>query len=128
VREGYMPTPKKHFKTIDEYIKTFPEDLQRILERLRQTIRKAAPETVETISYDMPTFKLDGKFLVSFAAWKNHIGLYPIPSGTAAFKKEVLPYKGAKSTVRFPIEKPIPHDLVKRIVLFRVKETGEKRK
>lgn len=122
-----MPTPKKHFKTIDAYIKTFPEDVQLTLERLRQTIRKAAPEGVETISYDMPTFKLDGKFLVSFAAWKSHIGLYPIPAGTVAFQKEVKPYRGAKSTVRFPLEKPIPHDLVKKIVLFRVKETHAKK-
>jgi uncharacterized protein YdhG (YjbR/CyaY superfamily) len=117
-----MPAHKKQFKTIDEYVRTFPEDVQRILEKLRQTIRKAAPEAVETISYHMPTFKLDGKFLVSFAAWKNHIGLYPIPSGTEAFKKEVAPYKGAKSTARFPIEKPMPYDLVRTIVRYRMKE------
>ena len=123
-----MLAQKKQFTKIDDYVKTFPKDVQKILERLRQTIRKAAPEAVESISYQMPTFKLDGKFLVSFAAWKNHIGLYPIPSGTAAFKKEVAPYKGAKSTVRFPMEKPIPYDLVKKIVLFRMKENQEKKK
>lgn len=123
-----MLAHKRKFKTIGEYVRTFPEDVQAILERLRQTIQKAAPEAVETISYDMPTFKLDGKFLVSFAAWKSHIGLYPIPSGTAAFKKEVTPYKGAKSTVRFPIEEPIPYDLVKKIVLLRMKENQSKKK
>lgn len=122
-----MPTPKKHFKTIDAYIKAFPEDVQLTLQRLRQTIRTAAPEAVETISYDMPTFKLGGKFLVSFAAWKSHIGLYPIPAGTVAFQKEVSPYRGAKSTVRFPLEKPLPHALVKKIVLFRVKENHAKK-
>ena len=122
-----MPAQKRKFKTIDEYVRTFPKDVQGVLERLRQTIRKTAPQAVETISYDMPTFRLDGKFLVSFAAWKSHIGLYPIPSGTAAFQKEVSPYRGAKSTVRFPLEKPIPHDLVKKIVLFRMRETHEKK-
>lgn len=120
-----MPKAKKHFTTIDAYIKTFPTDVQQTLERLRQTIRKAAPRAIETISYDMPTFKLDGKFLISFAAWKSHIGLYPIPSGTVAFQREVAPFRGAKSTVRFPLEKPIPHDLVKSIVLYRMKENHE---
>lgn len=122
-----MPAQKRKCKTIDEYVRTFPKDVQGVLERLRQTIRKTAPQAVETISYDMPTFKLDGKFLVSFAAWKSHIGLYPIPSGTAAFQKEVSPYRGAKSTVRFPLEKPIPHDLVEKLVLFRMRETHEKK-
>ena len=121
-----MPAQKRKFKTIDEYVRTFPKDVQRVLERPRQTVRKAAPEATETISYDMPTFKLDGKFLVSFAAWKSHIGLYPIPSGTVAFQKKVSAYRGAKSTVRFPLEKPIPHELVKRLVLFRIKENHEK--
>src|ERR1700704_6046319 len=96
---------KKQFRTIDEYIETFPKDVQPILEKIRQTIRKAAPEAVETISYQMPTFKLNGKNLVYFAAWKNHIGFYAMPSGTEAFKKELSPYQGAKGSVRFPIEK-----------------------
>ncbi len=123
-----MPTPKRKLTTIDQYVKTFPADVQTILERIRQTIRKAAPEAVEAISYDMPTFKLNGKFLVSFAVWKNHIGLYPIPSGTEAFQKEVALYRRAKSTVRFPIERPIPYDLVKKIVLFRMKQNQENEK
>ena len=107
---------------MDEYIKTFPKDVQSILEKMRQTIREAAPEAVETISYQMPTFKLNGKNLVHFAAWKNHIGFYPTSSGTEAFKKELSRYKAAKGSVQFPIEKPIPYDLVKKIVIFRMKE------
>ena len=123
-----MLTHRKRFKTIDEYIKAFPADVQRVLEQIRQTIRRAAPEAVGTISYQMPTFKLSGKFLVSFAAWKNHIGFYPIPSGTEAFKKELAPYKGAKSTARFPTGKPIPYALVRKIVIFRMKEEQERKK
>ncbi len=121
-----MTTPKKQFKTVDQYIKTFPKDVQRILEKMRQIIREAAPEAVEAISYQMPTFKLNGKYLVYFAAWKNHIGFYPIPSGIEAFKKELSPYKVAKGSVQFPIEKPIPYDLVRKIVIFRMKENQEK--
>jgi uncharacterized protein YdhG (YjbR/CyaY superfamily) len=123
-----MPAHKKQFKTIDEYIKTFPEDVQKLLEKIRQTIRKAAPEAVETISYQMPTFNLDGKYLIYFAAWKNHIGFYPIPAGDKAFQKELSPYTGAKSSVRFPIDKPIPYDLVKKLVMFRIKENQGKKK
>lgn len=111
-----------NFKTMDEYIKTFPKDVQGILEKMRQTIRKVAPEATEAISYQMPTFKLNGKNLVHFAAFKNHIGFYPIPSGIEAFKKELSPYKQGKGSVQFPIDRPIPYDLVKKIVIFRVKE------
>ena len=107
---------------MDEYIKTFPKDVQSILEKMRQTIRKAAPEAVEAISYQMPTFKLNGKNLVHFAAWRNHIGFYPTPSGTEAFKKELSRYKAAKGSVQFPLGEPIPYDLVKKIVIFRMKE------
>ena len=116
-----MNATKKQFKTIDEYIETFPEDVQSILEKMRQTIRKAAPEAEEAISYQIPTFKLNGN-LVYFAAFKNHIGFYPTPSGIEAFKKELSPYKGAKGSVQFPMEKPIPYDLVKKIVVFRRRE------
>jgi len=123
-----MPAAKKQFKTIDQYIKTFPVDVQRILERIRQTIRKAAPGAVETISYQMPTFNLDGRYLVYFSAWKNHIGVYPVPAGDEAFQQKVAPYKGAKATIRFPINEPIPYDLVKQIVKFRMKENQQKKK
>jgi uncharacterized protein YdhG (YjbR/CyaY superfamily) len=121
-----MATSKKQFGTIDEYIKTFPNDVQSILEKMRQTIKKAAPEAVEAISYQMPTFKLNGKNLVHFAAFKNHIGFYPIPSGIEAFKKELSSYKQGKGSVQFPIDKPIPYDLVEKIVKYRVKENLEK--
>jgi uncharacterized protein YdhG (YjbR/CyaY superfamily) len=132
--EGSNPSPsaenikkvrnldKKQFGTIDEYINTFPKGVQSILEKIRQTIRKVAPEAIEAISYQMPTFKLNGKYLVYFAAYKNHIGFYPTPSGTEAFKKELSPYKAGKGSARFPLGEPIPYDLVKKIVMFRIKE------
>ena len=116
------------FKTIDEYIKASPKDVQSILQRLRLTIQKAAPEAVETISYQMPTFKLNGKGLVYFAAFKNHIGFYPIPSGIEAFKKELSRYKQGKGSVQFPIDKPIPYDLVRSIVRLRAKENRERKR
>jgi uncharacterized protein YdhG (YjbR/CyaY superfamily) len=117
---------EEQFKTIDGYIKTFPAHIQSILEKMRQTIRKAAPEAVEAISYQIPTFKLNGN-LVHFAAFKKHIGFYPTSSGIKAFKKELSPYKGAKGSVQFPIDKPIPYNLVKKIVMFRVKENLKKK-
>ncbi|MFI5449458.1 MAG: iron chaperone [Candidatus Bathyarchaeia archaeon] len=117
---------RERFKTIDEYIKTFPTDVQSILERMRQTIRKAAPEAVEAISYGIPTFKLNGS-LVHFAAFKKHIGFYPTSSGIRAFKKELSSYKWSKGSVQFPKDKPIPYDLVKKIVRFRVKENLKKK-
>ncbi len=117
---------KKQFKTIDEYIKTFPEEVQNILEKMRQTIRKAAPGAVEAISYQMPTFKLNGKNLVHFAAWKNHIGFYPTPSGIEAFLKDLSPFKRAKGSIQFSLDKPIPFNLVEKIVAFRVKEDMQK--
>ena len=122
-----MLTSKKQFKTIDEYIKAFPDDVQRILEKMRKTIRDAAPGALEEISYQMPAFKLNGA-LVYFAAFKNHIGFYPTSSGVKEFKKELIQYQGGKGSVQFPIEKPIPYDLVKKIVIFRMKENQEKRK
>jgi len=122
-----MATPRKQFKTIDAYIEAFPEDIQRILEKMRQIIRRAAPEAEEAIAYQIPTFKLNGKNLVHFAAFKNHIGFYPTSSGIEAFAKELSSYKGAKGSVQFPIGKPIPYDLVKKIVIFRVKENLAKK-
>ena len=109
--------------TIDEYIASFPDDVQGILETMRRTIKKAAPTAEETIRYQMPTFKLNGKNLVHFAAFKHHIGFYPIPSGITAFQKELSVYKQGKGSVQFPLDKTMPYDLVKRIVLFRVNET-----
>ena len=111
----------KKINTIDEYINQFPVDVQDILNELRRVINENAPGAKEKISYQMPTFYLNGN-LVHFAAYKSHIGFYPAPSGIEAFKDELTGYKWAKGSVQFPIDKPIPYDLVKRIVEFRVKE------
>jgi uncharacterized protein YdhG (YjbR/CyaY superfamily) len=118
---------KKQFKTIDEYIRIFPKDIQSILEKIRQIIRKAAPGAVEAISYQIPTFKLNDENLVHFAAFKNHIGFYPAPSSIEAFKKELSQYKGAKGSVQFPLDKPIPYDLLEKIVMFRTNEILKKK-
>ena len=108
-------------KTIDEYIAGFPPDVQEILQKIRQTIRKAAPGAEETISYQMPTFKLKGN-LVYFAGFKNHIGFYPVPTGIDKFKKELAAYKQGKGSIQFPLDQPIPYSLISKIVKFRVKE------
>jgi uncharacterized protein YdhG (YjbR/CyaY superfamily) len=110
------------FATIDDYISSFPEDVQIILEDVRRTIRNAAPAAHETISYQMPTITLNGKSLVYFAAWKHHIALYPIPAADDAFNQELAPYRAAKGTVRFPLRKPIPYDLIERLVALLVKQ------
>jgi uncharacterized protein YdhG (YjbR/CyaY superfamily) len=112
---------RTRFNTIDEYIDTFPKSIQDVLQELRRTIRKAAPEAEEAISYQIPTFRLSGN-LVHFAAFKNHIGFFPTSSGIRAFKKELSGYELSKGTVRFPMDKPLPLSLVSRIVKFRVKE------
>jgi len=120
-----MRTDQTTPRTIDEYIAGFPQEVQDILEKIRMTIRKAAPDAAETIKYQMPTFTLKGN-LVSFAAYKNHIGLYPVPRGTEKSQKELSVYKGAKASVRLPLDKPIPFDLISKIVKFRVKEHLER--
>lgn len=115
-------------KDIDEYIAGFPVAVQEILEKIRMAIRKAAPGAEETISYQIPTFTLKGRYLVYFAAYKKHVGLYPAPRGIEGFKEELSGYEGGKGTVRFPFDKPIPFDLIRRIVKFRVKEVSESAK
>jgi len=115
-----MPT-----QNIDEYIAGFPKDIQTILNETRGTIQKAAPNAEETINYGIPTFTLKGN-LVHFAAFKSHIGFYPTPSGIEKFKKELSVYEGAKGSVKFPLDKPIPYDLITEIVKFRVKENLER--
>jgi uncharacterized protein YdhG (YjbR/CyaY superfamily) len=122
-----MVIKRTSFDDIDSYIASFPEDTRALLEQIRSTVRKAAPEAKEIINYRMPTFVLNGN-LVHFAAFKNHIGFYPTPSGIEAFKKELSVYEGSKGSVQFPLNKPIPLDLISRIVKFRVKETLEKQK
>jgi uncharacterized protein YdhG (YjbR/CyaY superfamily) len=116
--QDHQPAPQ----TIDEYIAAFPDDVQQILQQIRQTIREAAPDAQEAISYQMPTFKLHGN-LVHFAAYKKHIGFYPAPAGIEAFKDELAPYASSKGAVQFPLDQPMPYDLIRRIVTFRVAET-----
>jgi uncharacterized protein YdhG (YjbR/CyaY superfamily) len=119
---------KKHkVQTIDEYIKTFPRDIQDILETIRQTIKKAAPDAQEAISYQIPTFKLHGN-LVHFAAFKNHIGFYPTSKPIQIFKSELSSYKTSKGAIQFPFDKPIPFSLISKITRFRVKENLDKKK
>lgn len=108
-------------RNIDEYISFFPEPVRERLVRMRSVIKKAAPNAEEAISYAIPTFKLNGN-LVHFAAFKNHLGFYPGPSGIEAFKKELAGYESSKGTIKFPLDKPIPVTLVGKIVKFRVKE------
>jgi len=112
---------KRSFETIDEYIATFPQNVQDTLEELRRTIQNSAPDAKEAISYQIPTFKLNGN-LAHFAAFKNHIGFYPTSSGISKFKEELFHYHLSKGTVRFPINEPIPLDLIRKIVKYRVKE------
>lgn len=114
-------------ESIDQYIKEFPNDVQEILQSVRRTIQNAAPTAKEKISYAMPAFELNG-ILVYFAAFKNHIGLYALPSGHDAFKEELSKYKTGKGSVQFPLNQPIPFDLISQIVQFRVKENLEKKK
>jgi uncharacterized protein YdhG (YjbR/CyaY superfamily) len=116
-----MDATREQFKTIDGYIQTFPEEVQALLEKMRRTIRKAAPEAEEAISYQIPTFKLNGN-LVHFAAFKNHIGLYPPIRGDTSLEKAISPYAGEKGNLRFPLDQPIPYDLIERIVKLRVKQ------
>ena len=116
-----MKTDQIAPQTIDEYIAGFPPKVQAILKKIRRTIRKAAPAAEETIKYQMPTFTLKGN-LVYFAAFKKHIGFYPVPTGIEKFKKELSAYKGAKGSVQFPLDQPMPFALISKIVKFRVKE------
>jgi len=112
-------------KNIDEYIAGFPNDVQEILQKIRMTIREAVPDAEETIKYRMPTFTLKGN-LVHFAAFKKHIGFYPVPTGIEGFRNELSVYEGGKGSVKFPLDKPIPLDLIGKIVEFRVKENLER--
>ena len=116
---------KNTYNNIDEYISTFPDDIQAILRKVRLTIREAAPQAQEAISYQMPTFKLEGN-LVHFAAHSKHIGFYPAPSGIEHFQNELTGYVTSKGAIQFPIDQPIPFDLIGRIVKFRVQENLEK--
>ena len=122
-----MNSSNKKFKNIDEYIQSHPKDVQKILMEIRKTVKKAAPKAKEKISYGMPAFTQNGN-LVYFAAFKNHIGFYPLPSGINSFKKELSTYKTSKGAIQFPIDKPMPLSLITKIVKYRVKEDMTKRK
>jgi len=112
---------RQHFKTVDEYISSFPSDIQDLLQQVRRAIREAAPGAKEVISYQIPSFTLRGS-LVWYAAFKDHIGFYPRASGIAAFKEKLSAYEISKGTVRFPLDKTLPLDLIQEIVRFRVRE------
>ncbi len=120
-----MEKNKRGFATIDEYIATLPRDRQKILKELRETIRKAAPQAEEKISYQMPAFAQEGN-LVYFASLKDHIGFYPTPSGIEAFRDELAIYRSTKGAVQFPIDKPLPMTLISKVVKFRVAENLKK--
>jgi uncharacterized protein YdhG (YjbR/CyaY superfamily) len=109
--------------TIDEYIAEFPPETAALLQQLRQLVHEIAPDATETISYAIPTFDLNGRHLVHFAGYAHHVGLYPTPSGMEEFREELEPYKSGKGSARFPLDQPLPVDLIRRIVEFRVAET-----
>ncbi len=121
-----MGTKNIVYKSIDDYISGFPVEVQDLLQQVRLKIKELAPRAEETISYGIPTFKLNGN-LVHFAAFKNHIGLYPTPSGLEEFEKELSPYKQGKGSVQFPLDKPLPLDLIGKIVAYRVRKNTEKK-
>lgn len=122
-----MATSRRTSKDFDDYFDRFPKEVQQRLQKIRLAIKKAAPQAKEKISYGIPSFTLNG-MLVWFAAFKNHIGFYPRTSAIAAFKKELSAYKGAKGSVQFPFDRPLPLSLISRIVKFRVKENLTKGK
>jgi uncharacterized protein YdhG (YjbR/CyaY superfamily) len=120
-----MKNGSKDIRSIDEYIATFPEDIQEKLQEVRAAIRKEAPRAEEKITYKMPTFDLNGRHLIFFSAWKHHISLYPIPSGTDAFNQEVSRYVDGKGTLKFPLDQPLPLKLIAQIVKFRVADKSQ---
>jgi len=119
---------ENNLKSVDEYILTFPKEVQLQLEKIRNIILKSAPNAVESISYGMPAYKTNGKPLVYFAAYKKHIGLYATPSAHTEFSEELSKYKQGKGSVQFPLDNPIPFDLIERIVLYKAKENEQKAK
>jgi uncharacterized protein YdhG (YjbR/CyaY superfamily) len=127
-----MATKSSSPQNIDEYVEDFPEAVQEILQKIRLTIKKAVPQAEETISYKMPTFNLKGQYLIYFAAYKKHIGIYPVPAGEAEFNKMIAPYQAGKGTLQFPLDQPIPYKLIGKIAKARAKDvlrkTAEKKK
>jgi len=121
-----MNTPNAAPQNMDEYIAGFPKEVQEILEKIRTTVKKAAPGAEEGISYKMPTFYLKGQYLIYFAAYKKHIGLYPVPSGDEKFNQEISQYQSGKGTLQFPLDKPIPYKLIRQIVKARARDNAAK--
>jgi uncharacterized protein YdhG (YjbR/CyaY superfamily) len=117
---------KPSFASMDEYIATFPDEVQEILKKVRSTIKAAAPKAEEKISYGMPTFTMNGTYLIYFAGWKNHISIYPVPGGDAAFNKAVKPYIAGKGTLKFSLDKPIPYELITQMVKLQIANHLEK--
>ena len=117
-----LATVADKFTTVDDYISSFPDDVQVILQKVRRTIKKVVPAADEKISYQIPTITLDGSYLVYFAAWKHHIAVYPLPTADEAFERELAPYKTGKGTAKFPLQGPIPYDLIERLVALLVEQ------
>ena len=125
-RKGYTTLSRSTATSIDEYIAEFPPETQKVLEELRALIKAEAPDATETISYAIPTFDLNGRHLVHFAAFAQHIGFYPTGSGVEAFREELKPYKSGRGSVQFPLGEPMPADLIRRIVRFKIDENTRK--
>jgi uncharacterized protein YdhG (YjbR/CyaY superfamily) len=118
--------PEQKFASVDDYIGSFPADVQVVLEQVRRTILDAVPAAGETISYQIPTITLDGAPLLYFAGWKRHISLYPAPAGDKAFERQLQPYRSARSTLKFPLSRPIPYALIEHVVKLRVRQRQER--
>jgi len=118
-----MESRSKPPRSIDEYIAGFPDEVQGLLQEVRGVIRETAPEAEETISYGIPTFTLNGRYLIYFAAYKTHLSLYPAPVGVQEFEADMAAYRSGRGTLRFPYDRPVPFELIRRIVKFRVKES-----
>ena len=119
---------RSNFKSIDQYIKSFPDDVQPILQKLRKTIKSVVPKEEETISYQIPTFKMNGKYVVYFAGFAKHISLYPFFPDTTELKRAVKPYMSGKATLKFPLDKPLPYPLIKKVVKILAKKNQERTK
>jgi uncharacterized protein YdhG (YjbR/CyaY superfamily) len=112
------------FATVDEYIGSFPADVQKVLQKIRKTIHKAVPKAEEKISYQIPAFNLEGRYLVYFAGWKSHVSVYPLPEADDEFERELAPYRSGKGTVKFPLNQPIPYDLIGRLAGLLAQQRG----
>jgi uncharacterized protein YdhG (YjbR/CyaY superfamily) len=117
----------QRFASVDDYIDSFPADVQAVLQLVRRTIRQAVPTSEETISYHIPTMMLDGVMLLYFAGWKHHVSIYPAPAGTDQLERELAPYRSAKSTLKFPIREPVPYDLIGRVAARRLEERRDRK-